>query len=191
MNENDTPQLNPTQQNNGQIVPPQPFQNQATTSPSMGEDTSQHVFPQTTPAVSSRPLPEPNRGAFQRRIGRLGYLMGHVYLLLFGMAIFIAVFAVMPALSLADDGPLRIIISIPLFLLALIFAVISLLAQISLIVRRLHDLGRPWPWILVGFIPLVSIIFSLYLLFKRGQEGSNEWGDPDPSLNFMTVLGLK
>jgi uncharacterized membrane protein YhaH (DUF805 family) len=48
-----------------------------------------------------------------------------------------------------------------------------------LIIRRLHDLGKPGThgWLL--FVPMYSIYLHLVLLFARGVEGQNQYG-PDP-----------
>jgi uncharacterized membrane protein YhaH (DUF805 family) len=43
-------------------------------------------------------------------------------------------------------------------------------------VRRCHDLGRSGWLTLLGFVPLVNLAFGLYLLFAKGQSGSNAYG---------------
>jgi hypothetical protein len=35
-------------------------------------------------------------------------------------------------------------------------------------VRRLHDLGHPWYWLLIAGIPILGWVFGLYLLFAPG-----------------------
>ncbi len=49
-----------------------------------------------------------------------------------------------------------------------------------LIIRRLHDLGKPAShgWLLL--VPMYSIYLQLVLLFARGVEGQNQYG-PDPA----------
>ena len=52
---------------------------------------------------------------------------------------------------------------------------VSILAAVALIVessRRLHDIGRSGWWLLVP-------VYSLVLLFRKGDEGPNAYG-PDP-----------
>ncbi len=48
-----------------------------------------------------------------------------------------------------------------------------------LIIRRLHDLGKPGThgWLLL--VPMYSVYLQLILLFARGVEGQNQYG-PDP-----------
>lgn len=54
-----------------------------------------------------------------------------------------------------------------------------LIPNIILKIRRLHDLDRPVWWIIGTFIPVVCIVFDLYLIFARGTIGANQYG-PDP-----------
>ena len=45
--------------------------------------------------------------------------------------------------------------------------------------KRAHDLDKTGWIVLVSFIPFVNIIFGLYLLFTKGTDGPNKYGD-DP-----------
>ena len=46
-------------------------------------------------------------------------------------------------------------------------------------IRRLHDLNRTGWFMLLVFIPVVNLIFAIYLLFFKGTEGYNNYGaDP-------------
>ena len=48
-----------------------------------------------------------------------------------------------------------------------------------LMIRRLHDVGLSGYFILLAFIPFVSLGLLLYLLCKHGTEGDNAYGaDP-------------
>ena len=51
--------------------------------------------------------------------------------------------------------------------------------QAFLVVRRLHDIGKPgWHfWLLL--VPLYNIYLGLVILFTPGAQGANEYG-PDP-----------
>ena len=46
-------------------------------------------------------------------------------------------------------------------------------------VKRLHDLNKTGWMILLLFIPIVNIVFGLYMLFADGTVGPNQYGD-DP-----------
>lgn len=54
------------------------------------------------------------------------------------------------------------------------------LASFSLISRRAHDTGHGSTlFLILWLIPVINIISGLYLLFKEGEIGANEYG-PDP-----------
>ncbi len=61
----------------------------------------------------------------------------------------------------------------------LILAVLNIAVIISFGVRRCHDLDLSGAWVVLDCIPLVNIFFILYLLLKKGTDGSNRYG-PDP-----------
>ena len=49
-------------------------------------------------------------------------------------------------------------------------------AIITLIVRRLHDLGKSGWWFFIGLIPLVGAIYLIYLFVQEGDSGPNVYG---------------
>ena len=51
--------------------------------------------------------------------------------------------------------------------------------SISLIVKRLHDLDKNGLFALILLVPIVNFFFELYLLFVKGTDGSNKFGE-DP-----------
>jgi len=53
-----------------------------------------------------------------------------------------------------------------------------LVPSLAVTARRLHDTGKPTWYIVLGFIPIVSL-YLLYLLIQEGDKGPNEFG-PDP-----------
>ena len=50
---------------------------------------------------------------------------------------------------------------------------------LPLIIRRLHDLGKPWHSSLLAFIPFLNAWLYFKLHFSVGQKFTNEYG-PDP-----------
>lgn len=201
MNENENQVESPNVQTAAQTLPPQPLpQTPNSVVPpaiepdqdTVSETTVQPYAIQTPGAHESQTSEtELHRSSFKRRIGRLGYLLGHVYLALAGVALLIVLFILMPALSLFEDGPFRLVMTLPLFIIGMAVVAVSILSQLSLLVRRLHDLGHEWYWMLLLIVPVVGFVFSLYLLLMPGKQGPNEWGEPDTSLEFLTVIGLK
>jgi len=68
--------------------------------------------------------------------------------------------------------------------LSLITIACSIFAIIQ-VVKRLHDINMSgWYWLLF-FIPLINLIFGLYLLFKIGTNGANKYGE-DPKKDVKT-----
>ena len=51
------------------------------------------------------------------------------------------------------------------------------LPSLSVLVRRLHDVGKSGWWFLIGYVPLIGIIWLLYLLCKDGDHGENRYGN--------------
>ncbi|HEY0587794.1 MAG TPA: DUF805 domain-containing protein [Pseudoduganella sp.] len=68
--------------------------------------------------------------------------------------------------------------------IAYILYFVAILSQVR---RRLHDLNKSGWMGLLLFVPLVNIIFGLWLLFGRGDEGANEYG-PAPAPNTTGVI---
>lgn len=63
-------------------------------------------------------------------------------------------------------------------LLSLIVLAIAVVTLIQMI-KRLHDMNFSGWFSLISFIPLINLFFGLYVLFKDGTAGSNQYGE-DP-----------
>ena len=50
-------------------------------------------------------------------------------------------------------------------------------------VRRLHDIGKKWTWILIGLIPFIGPIWLLVLLVNDGVVGPNQYGADPKEVN--------
>ena len=48
------------------------------------------------------------------------------------------------------------------------------------VVQRLHDLDKTGWLYLLFLVPLLNIFFGLYVLFARGTQGANRFGNPPP-----------
>ena len=44
-------------------------------------------------------------------------------------------------------------------------------------IKRLHDVDKSGWWALIMLIPLVNLCLGIYLLFAKGTEGSNRFGE--------------
>lgn len=63
--------------------------------------------------------------------------------------------------------------------LGTLYSLFVLVPTLSLTVRRLHDIGRSWQWILVSLIPVAGPIWLLTMLAQRGDPEPNAFG-PNP-----------
>jgi uncharacterized membrane protein YhaH (DUF805 family) len=44
-----------------------------------------------------------------------------------------------------------------------VYSVATIVPGIPLAVRRLRDISKPWPWILLGLIPIIGTIWLIVL----------------------------
>jgi len=81
---------------------------------------------------------------------------------------------------LADDGEdagfFMMLIAIGLIGL---YSLAVIVPNLALIVRRLHDTGRPWPYMLIALIPLVGAIIVIVFCAQQGTVGANMYGPDD------------
>ena len=117
---------------------------------------------------------QPKVFSFSGRIGRLRYL---AYSMIPAGLILIPGFIAGMMLAASGDkvGMVSIVILCLLCIPALIYAYIP--AK-----RRLNDLGRSGWWLLLFVVPIVNLIFALYLMFGAGSATANKYGLP-PSKN--------
>lgn len=60
-----------------------------------------------------------------------------------------------------------------------LFALATLIPNLAVGVRRLHDIDRSGWWLLISFIPLVGFIILIVWFAKAGDKGPNRFGgDP-------------
>lgn len=59
---------------------------------------------------------------------------------------------------------------------SMIIALLSLI-NIYAIVCRLHDIDKSGLWVLLVLIPFMGFIMSVYLLFAKGTQGRNRFGE--------------
>lgn len=105
---------------------------------------------------------------YEGRLNRKRYLLRGLALGLVGFL----VFYLMTAAAFMTENVLVAFADVVVY--AIIFV-----SSFMLSIRRLHDMGKPGWWVLILFVPVVGIILSLVMLFKKGTEGDNEYG-PDP-----------
>lgn len=65
-------------------------------------------------------------------------------------------------------------------LIAAAVAVLAMIYQLGLLVRRLHDMDKSGFWILLSLVPVINIFFYLYLYLGEGSGAMNRFGTPNP-----------
>lgn len=93
------------------------------------------------------------------------------------VALVIELFSSIEALAVTDD-------SLSLYIFVMLMNIVSTVLYIpmmSLTIRRLHDSGNGVLDFLWMIIPIIGHFFFLYLLLKKGDEGTNEYGLPPES----------
>ena len=77
-----------------------------------------------------------------------------------------------------------LVLAIILPVLYVIYIVATLLPSLAVLVRRLHDTGRPAWWLLLAIIPFGSLVLLIFTVLD-GERGENKYG-PDPLLRSPT-----
>lgn len=114
---------------------------------------------------------DPKMFELKGRIGRVRYLAYYMVLGLLSMIVAVAVIALFPTNWLA-----------------MVIGYLPFLATMVMVtIRRLHDMDHNGWLAALHLVPLVNMIFGLWLLIGRGTEGHNRYGPP-PSPNTRSVV---
>ena len=106
------------------------------------------------------------------RLNRLRYLK---YMIMLAIVASISTFVMSSMLTFFTGDPNAPIV----LLITLMWALIAGAGNVMMMIRRLHDLGKSGIFWLVALIPVIGLIFSIYLFCAPGQSGWNEYGaDP-------------
>lgn len=134
---------------------------------------------------------ETNASKWYQLSGRIGRLRYMAYAMLLTILTYVLLMVMMGVLvgvsdSLNENNIGGLFIAIYLPLLPLMFYTAIIYPK-----RRLHDLNQSGWWAVLMFIPLVNVIFSLYLLFAPGTIGPNRFGAPprpNRAIHFIGAL---
>ena len=98
---------------------------------------------------------------------------------------------VISAISSVESSSSILVLGLSIVLLLAYMCLI--IPNISLSIRRLHDIGKSGWYLLIGFIPLVGGIILLVWFCREGETGPNKWGpDPkDPTLQNEVLNAFK
>lgn len=106
------------------------------------------------------------------RLNRLRYLKYMIILALAGVTAKFTTTCMGTLLTGDPNGALIMTITV-------VLAFIAGVGNVMMMIRRLHDLGKSGYFVLIAFIPVIGIIFSIALFCIPGQIGWNEYGaDP-------------
>ncbi len=135
--------------------------------------------PKSTVADMAHEVGELKMLSANGRIGRLRYLawsMGFYMLSMIVLGILVAmanfVGGQVLAITLYGIGVIGMTVVISLF-----------------VIQRLHDLDKSGWLCLLMLIPLVNLVFGLYVMFAPGSTDANQYGNPPPP-NTMGVIAL-
>jgi uncharacterized membrane protein YhaH (DUF805 family) len=65
------------------------------------------------------------------------------------------------------------------YVLSAIYGLAVMLPGLGVCIRRLHDIGKRWPFIFMGLIPVAGSIILIVNLAKDSEPGDNQFG-PNP-----------
>ena len=83
-------------------------------------------------------------------------------------------------LAMGLDNLFKITIQgLPYGYLYLIYVLAVFLPSLSVLIRRLHDIGKSGGWFFISFVPFIGGIWLLILMCLEGNPGTNKYGD-DP-----------
>ena len=119
---------------------------------------------------------------YEGRLGRMDYFLTG---LLLGLAVFLFAAAVFFVLYSSYGLTLTTIILCMIIFLALVL--LPLPFSFSLTIRRLHDIGLSGWFCLLGFVPIINILF-LALYFIPGKEGANIYGAPPTPRSLVRAM---
>lgn len=122
---------------------------------------------------------------FSGRMNRRNYFLGYIVLTLI---LFLPwTILVLVSTIFGIDYQNSVATSITLMVIYLIYIVYSL----SFSIKRAHDLGHSG-WIILAYIvPVVNLILLLVMLFERGIETSNKYGNkPLPKIDMKEIFGV-
>jgi uncharacterized membrane protein YhaH (DUF805 family) len=172
-----------------QPAPSQPLPNADLTSSTPSSATP---APPITPVTPSHT----QQGVFTGRIGRLGYLLGVLYIaaayvvivLLYALVIFGAT----QSGKSPSGSPLLAVVNVVAFLFGAALVLVGIPVGIGMQIRRWHDMGHSGWLVLLAFVPFANLVLFVFMFFVPGSAGPNQYGETySGSLSPLRVYGLK
>ena len=60
------------------------------------------------------------------------------------------------------------------FSILLIYVLASAFPNLSIVVRRLRDIGKKWTWMFISLVPFIGVIWFIVLMCQRSGRYKNE-----------------
>ncbi len=122
------------------------------------------------------------------RVGRLRFI-GYLMLAAFLVVAAYLFIAVLGNAVIAPDAPEEnnaLLMALGMGLIAALLGPYFVYAK-----RRLNDMNRDGRWLFLIFVPVANVLFHFYLMFAKGDGGSNDYG-PSAIENprFMWIVGV-
>ena len=111
---------------------------------------------------------------FSGRARRKEFWMFHLFLIII-TTICIGLDNILGTVVAMDAGPCGLIV-LPFGWLVFLCGIFHFLPSLSLVVRRLHDVGKSGSWYLIGLIPIIGNVFLIVFLCSEGDKNENKWG---------------
>ena len=119
------------------------------------------------------------------RFGRRSYIAWNMLLGFCFMIIGIIAAFILPRMSPETlDGKM----SMPLMVMLVLIYGVAIYFSVIFLIRRLHDRNHNGWLSLLIFVPVVNLVFTLYLLLAPGHNESNEYGPPRTTRGWETLL---
>ena len=128
-------------------------------------------------------------GMFDRRINRIGFLLGFIYSL---VPFFVASILELSTRSInLSTSFLASAVNGIAVILGLISIIVFIPISISLFMRRLHDINKSGGYAFLLLVPIIGQLLFLFLVFVPGNKQSNIFGMPVHSSNYWVTIGFK
>ena len=106
------------------------------------------------------------------RLNRLRYLK---YQVIWSLIIGLATFGLSFLGGLISGDPQSVLVTVPTGIMSFV----GFVGGFRLAIRRLHDLDKSGWFMLLWIVPVVNVIFAIYLFCFKGIDGYNRYGaDP-------------
>ena len=111
---------------------------------------------------------------FSGRARRKEFWMFHLFLIII-ITICIGLDNILGTVVAMDAGLFGLSV-LPFGWLFFLCGIFHFLPSLSLVVRRLHDVGKSGSWCLIGLILIIGNVFLIVFLCSEGDKNENKWG---------------